>query len=319
MSAPLLILGVRRSGTTLLRVMLDRNPELAVPDESYFVPQLAHRHGGRPEIETFLDDVRRLTTLREWGISAADVRERVRPGMTIGELVGAVYEAYAAKQGKARWGDKTPMYMQHLGLLERLFPSARYVHLVRDGRDAAQSFLSMPAGVVTESWHHPRSVADFACQWRTEVQAACALGRRVGARYHEVRYELLVAAPEAELRPICAFAELPFEPSMLDYAGAVDLSEKPHQQSLAKPPTAGLRDWRETMTAADVRAFEEIAGDVLADLGYDLRHPELATAAPTRRGRTRLARYQALGAAWRGAAHAAQRSPLWRRRHPPLD
>jgi hypothetical protein len=314
---PLLILGVRRSGTTLLRVILDRNPELAVPDESYFVPQLAHRHGSRPDVESFLDDVRRLSTLREWGISAADVRERVRAGMTLGELVGAVYEAYAAKQGKARWGDKTPMYMQHLDLLERLFPASRYVHLIRDGRDAALSFLSMPAGVVTESWHHPRNVADFACQWRTEVEAARALGRRVGRRYHEVRYEQLVAEPDAEVRAICAFAELPFEREMLDYAGNVDLSAKPHQQSLSKPPTAGLRDWRQSMSAEESRSYEEIAGDVLSSLGYERRHPELA--APTARRRARLARYRALGAAWRGAAYVTQRSPLWRRRHPPLD
>ncbi|MDQ5820987.1 MAG: sulfotransferase, partial [Actinomycetota bacterium] len=63
--SPLLILGVRRSGTTLLRVMLDRNPELALPDESYFLPQLAHRQGRRPDFDEFLDDVRRLPTLRE--------------------------------------------------------------------------------------------------------------------------------------------------------------------------------------------------------------------------------------------------------------
>ena len=315
--APLLILGVRRSGTTLLRVMLDRNPELAVPDESYFLPQLAHRHGSRPDVEKFLDDVRRLPTLREWGIAAEDVRSQVRPGMTLGELVGAVYQAYAAKQGKERWGDKTPMYMQHLGLLERLFPTARYVHLIRDGRDAAESFLSMPAGVVTESWHHPRTVADFACQWRKEVEAARALGGRAGERYHELRYERLVAEPEAELRAICAFAELPFTESMLEYAGTVDLSARPHQQSLAKPPMAGLRDWRKTMSVQDVRAFEEVAGDVLAELGYALRNPGLA-AAPTARGQARLARYRALGAGWRAAAYALQRSPLWRRRHPPL-
>ena len=315
---PLLILGVRRSGTTLLRVMLDRNPELALPDESYFLPQLAHRHGDRPDADAFLDDVRRLPTLREWGISAADVQARVRPGLTLGELIGAIYEAYAAKAGKERWGDKTPMYMQHLGLLERLFPTARYVHLIRDGRDAALSFLAMPSGVVTESWHHPRTVADFACQWRTEVAAARALGRRVRGRYREVRYEHLVAEPDAELRAICDFAELPFDPLMLDYAGNVDLRAKPHQQSLAKPPTVGLRDWRAAMSDPDVRAFEEVAGDLLAGLGYELRHPDLERG-PSPRGRARLARYAALGAAWRTTAYAIQRSPMWRRRHPPLD
>jgi hypothetical protein len=314
---PLLILGVRRAGTTLLRVMLDRNPQLALPDESYFLPQLAHRHGNTPDVDAFLDDVRRLPTLREWGLSVDDVRERLPPGAILGEAIGAIYEAYAAKQGKERWGDKTPMYMQHLGLLERLFPAARYGHLIRDGRDAALSFLSMPSGVVTESWHHPKTVADFACQWSTEVQAARELGRRAGPRYRELRYEALVADAETELRAICEFADLPFDDSMLEYAGNVDLRAKPHQQSLAKPPTIGLRDWRNSMAANDVRAFEEVAGDVLATLGYELRHPELA-AGPTPRGRARLARYRALGTVWRATAYALQRSPLWRRRHPPL-
>ena len=87
--------------------------------------------------------------------------------------------------------------MAYLPLLDQLFPTALYVHLIRDGRDAATSFLSMPRGIVTESWAHPRSPAAFACQWRTEVEAARALGRRVGARYLEVRYEDLVRAPAA--------------------------------------------------------------------------------------------------------------------------
>ena len=187
-AAPLFVLGVRRSGTTLLRVMLDRSSKIALPDESYFVPQLADRHRGRVDVDAFVDDLRRVGTVREWEVDPDDVRARLRPAMSTGEAIGAVYETYAAARGKARWGDKTPMYMQHLRLLERLFPEALYVHLVRDGRDAAASFLQMPAGIVTESWGHPRSVADFACQWCTEIGAARELGRRVGPeRYLELR------------------------------------------------------------------------------------------------------------------------------------
>ena len=209
MSAPLLILGVRRSGTTLLRVMLDRNPELAVPDESYFIPQLADRHAGKIDPDAFVDDLRRIPTLLEWGVDAEDVRRRLRPGMPVGDAIGAVYESYAAVHRKRRWGDKTPMYMRHLTLLERLFPEARYVHLIRDGRDAALSFLQMPEGVVTKTWAHPTTVADFACQWRTEVEAAQALGGRVGtSRYLEVRYEDLVESPERHLEGIAEFAGL---------------------------------------------------------------------------------------------------------------
>jgi len=310
---PLLVLGVRRSGTTLLRVMLDRHSELAVPDESYFLPQIADRHRGRIDVEAFVDDLRRVETLREWDVPVEEVRARLRPGTTAGEAVAAVYETYAARQGKSRWGDKTPMYMEHLGMLAELFPDARYVHLVRDGRDAALSFLSMPEGIVTKTWAHPRSVADFACQWRSEVVAARGSGARVGpARYLEARYEELVAAPEQELRRICDFAGLAYEPEMLDYAGRVDVSAKPHQQSLAKPPTPGLRDWRGQMAPEDVHSFEAVAGDVLRELGYE------TSSGPTLTGSLRRSWYGARVAAWRAASYALRRSPLWKRRHPPL-
>ena len=224
--APLLVLGVRRSGTTLLRVILDRSSALAIPDESYFVPQLAERHGAHVDPDDFLDDLSRLPTVREWDVSLEEVRGRLRPGMALGDAVAAVYETYAARFGKARWGDKTPMYMAYLPLLERLFPTALYVHLIRDGRDAATSFLAMPRGIVTESWAHPRTAAGFACQWWTEVEAARALGRRVGDRYLEVRYEDLVRAPAAAIERICAFAGLAYEPSMLAYPGEVDVSSE---------------------------------------------------------------------------------------------
>ncbi|MDH4345942.1 MAG: sulfotransferase [Thermoleophilia bacterium] len=312
---PLLLLGVRRSGTTLLRVMLDRSSELAIPDESYFVPQLAHHHRRRVDPAAFLDDLRRIRRLQDWGIRADDVAPRLRAGMTAGEAISAVFETLAAAQGKRRWGDKTPLYMQHLRLLERLFPDALYVHLVRDGRDAALSYLSVPPGIMTEGWGHPRDAAGFACQWRTEVEAARRLGRRVGsARYLETSYEDLVADPEAALRRICAFAGLPWEEQLLGYVGEVDLSDKPHQQRLAQPPTPGVRNWRSEMRAQDVEAFEAVAGDLLRELGYEVRSHRAGGLG----ARVRLARYRAVSAAWRATGVAVQRSPLWRRRHPPL-
>jgi hypothetical protein len=314
---PLLLLGVRRSGTTLLRVMLDGNPELAIPDESYFIPQLVARHRGSVDADEFVDDLRRLPTLREWGLPVEEVRPRLRDGMSAGEAVAAIYQAYAQRQGKQRWGDKTPMYMQHLTLLERLFPEARYVHLIRDGRDAALSFLSMPEGVVTRTWAHPDSAADFACQWRLEVAAARALGRRVGERYLELRYEDLVSDTDGALRSICDFAQLPYDRAMLDYTGRVDVSAKPHQQRLKEAPRTGVRDWRTEMPAEDVAEFEAVAGGLLESCGY----PVVSGAAAGRRAkaaRARYASYRARAAAWRGVARVLQRSPLWRRRHPPL-
>ncbi len=306
--APLIVLGVRRSGTTLLRVMLDRNPALAVPDESYFVPQLARRHRGTVDPASFIDDLRRLPTLAEWRLSPDAVGERLRPGMTTGAAIAAVFEAYAAERGKPRWGDKTPLYMQHLPLLERLFPGARFVHLIRDGRDAALSFLSVPEGIMTEGWGNPRDAAGFASQWATEVRTARALGDRVGAgRYLELRYEALVADPAAALRRTCSFAALDYDEVMLGYVGETESARKRHQQRLNEPPRVGVRDWSTEMEPVDREAFEKVAGDLLAELGYPV----------TERGhdRRRLATYRAKTAAWRAVGAVTQRSPLWRRRH----
>ena len=309
---PLLILGVRRSGTTLLRVMLDRHSQLAVPDESYFVPQLADRHLRRVDPDEFVDDLRRIDTLAEWDVPLNEVRARLTPGMATGAAIATVYAVYAERRGKTRWGDKTPMYMQNLRLLERLFPDALFVHLIRDGRDAALSFLELPKGLVTETWMHPRTPADFACQWRVEVAAARRLGRRVGKRYLEVRYEQLVADVEAVLRRICDFAGLEFERGMVDYAGHVDVSAKPHQQRLLQPPTTNVRDWRTQLPSADVASFERVAGDLLGELGYETSDDADAA------GRLRRGAYRSRALAWRGAGFALRRSPLWRRRHPPL-
>src|SRR5207247_1421252 len=96
--------------------------------------------------------------------------------------------------------DKTPMYMQNLRLLERLFPDALYVHLIRDGRDAATSFLAMPRGIVTETWMQPRPPVEFAWQRPRAVAAAQPRGRRSGAgRWGEATSQATDAAGRARL------------------------------------------------------------------------------------------------------------------------
>jgi len=205
--------------------------------------------------------------------------------------------------------------MQYLPLLERTFPAARFVHLVRDGRDAALSFLSVPRGIMTEGWGHPKDAAGFARLWRTEIEAAQALGRRVGpGRYLELRYEKLVVDPAAQLARVCTFAGLEFEPGMLEYVGRSDSATKPHQQRLNQPPTANVRDWRTELDPAVEAAFEDVAGDLLATLGYETR----SAGGPSTRARVELGAYRATTTAWRGVGYAMQRSPLWRRRHQPL-
>ena len=312
---PIFLLGVSRSGTTLLRVMLDRNTQLAVPDESFFIPTLAERHPRAVDREAFLDDLRRLPSLRDWGVPLDAVAARLRPGITIGPAIAAVYETYAAEHGKARWGDKTPMYMRYLDVIARLFPRATYIHLIRDGRDVAMSFLQMPEGISQRSWALPRTVSDVACMWRAEVTAARRLGGEVGAaHYLEVRYEELVSDPATELERICAHVGLSFELGMLETTGTPSAA-RPHQRRLLQAPTPGVRDWRREMSAERVDDFEVIAGDLLSELGYERAGTRRAPATV----HARRAAYAARVASWRAAGHVLRRSPQWRRRHPLLQ
>jgi hypothetical protein len=311
-SDPVVILGVSRSGTTLLREMLNRGPELAIPSESYFVPQLWDRHGPSPDVDAAIADLVTTPRVREWGISEHDIRSRVGPRARFADIVTAVYRAYAERSRKSRWGDKTPLYMQHLDVLEHAFPGARYVHIVRDGRDAALSFAGMRRRA-RFNLARPRSLDAFACQWRREVGDARRFGEQVAReRYVEVRYEDLVRDPEPHLRRICKRAGLTFDAAMLEYHRHAGSAAGEDHRRLAEPPALRTR-WPEEMDRAALRRFEAIAGDRLSELGYPLIHPpaerRLATYAAAARGA-----YDLRVAAWRAGLAAYRRTPAWRLR-----
>jgi Sulfotransferase family len=309
---PVIVLGVSRSGTTLLKEMLDSHSELAIPSESYFIPQLWDRHGGRFDAEEFLEDLARIARVREWGVTPEQARERLPESPSTADGIRAIYRSYADARGKPLYGDKTPSYMQCLDLLERVFPDARYVHLVRDGRDAALSFFEMrrrPRFNVAR----PRGLASFASHWRLEVEGARKLGSRLSTRYHELRYEDLVREPETELRRICDFLELEFEPAMLAYHEDVDSSVLQDHPLLAKPPTSDTRRWQEQLAAEDAELFEAIAGDTLSELGYERQYPHPSARAQARAALVDVG-YRTRLASWKRSLKLVRRSPAWRLR-----
>jgi hypothetical protein len=309
---PVVVLGVSRSGTTLLKEMLDRHPGLAIPTESYFITQLWDRHGEWPDPEPFVSDIGRLARVREWGVTPEDVRERLGERPDFAAAIQAVYEAYASARGKSRFGDKTPAYMQRLDVVERAFPGALYVHLIRDGRDAGLSFMEMRRRP-RFSWARPRSLGTFAAQWRREVEGARRFGREKAAgRYLELHYEDLVAGPEPALRGVCGFLGLEFDSRMLAYHRDRDAPALPDHPRLAQPPTSGRR-WRSEMAPRDAERFEAVGGKLLTELGYQRAHP-----APSASARTRALIYRAsLGvriALWDATLALVRRSPIWRLR-----
>ena len=257
----------------MLRAMLDSHPAMAVPPESYFVgPSIRFRERyetGGLRVDRLLEDVLGAGSFGEWQLDAEVVRAAVRadPPADVPDLIRRVYREYARQRGKERYADKTPYHVLQIERLAGAFPEARFVHLVRDGRDVVPSLIGMPFA--------PDRFGPGVLYWRRHVTAGREAGAVVGpGRYREVRYEELVEDPEAVLTDLCAFVELDYDPAMLGYherSGEVlrGLRRDAHLQGISRPPTRRLRDWRTSLPPADLELFEALAGDVTRELGYE--------------------------------------------------
>lgn len=265
------IVGAERSGTTLLQSMLNCHPRLAIPPESHFVVPFADRrewyeHGGF-DPERFLSDLCNDKWFPRWGLDVEEVAARLGSADSLEGAIRIVFATYAASRDKPLYGDKTPAYVGFLPLVSRMFPEARVVHIIRDGRDAALSLAEMPFG--------PGSPEEALRKWSDSVRSARLAGRRLGcARYFEIRYERLVAQPERALREVCRFLNLDYSPTMLDYhlEPAHNRPERGTDQfhpGLQRPPTTGLRNWRSAMPPSQQLRCEWIAGDLLRACGYE--------------------------------------------------
>jgi hypothetical protein len=183
------------------------------------------------------------------------------------DVIRGVFSAYARSRGKARWGDKTPDYVLHIGELARLFPDARFIHVVRDGREVA-------AACAEYGW--VPSAVSGAYFWRQRVARGTRSGRRLGPdRYLMVQLEQLIAGPEAALTRICEFLGERYESAMLEYPATVESRYPSHvtrreHRHLAHPPTAGLRDWRAGLSPRHQGLVEVACGRWLGRFGYPL-------------------------------------------------
>jgi Sulfotransferase family len=278
--------GCPRSGTTLLQRMLDHHPRLAVANDTHFIPHAIDDRSGLVDPPLTPEHVERVRAYRRFprlGVSDEAVSVAARDALTYGQFVSALYDAWGRERGKPLAGEKTPDYVRYLPLLNGLFPLARTVHIIRDGRDVALSALEWATdtkGPGKLALWKEEPVAVCALWWRRSVAAGRRDGARLGRRrYREVRYERLVAEPEGELREIAAFLDLPYAPEMAGYyVGKTRAQPGLSAKSAWLPPTPGLRDWRSNMAERDVELFEALAGDVLSSLCYE-RHVHAVSSA----------------------------------------
>jgi hypothetical protein len=277
------IVGAPRSGTTLLRMMIDAHPEVAIPPETGFLPALAELDPGADSARMAWEIITGFPTWPDFSLDPLHLRSALAAlsPASPAEAARAFYRLYAARHGKHQWGDKTPSYDVQIDRIAGLLPEARFIHLIRDGRDVLVS--------VRHLWFRPGDTVEAcAADWAGRIARTRALGAEVG-RYLEVRYEALVRAPEETLRDVCRFVGLTFEPAMLEYytRSAARLDEhqarydadgrliiskdrRLYNQRFVREPLRPDRigRWRSELSSDDVRRFEAIAGAWLERLGY---------------------------------------------------
>jgi hypothetical protein len=273
------IVGCGRSGTTLLRMMLDSHPLVAIPPETDFLPELFGADLRTPA--AFMDRLRAHWRLADLHIETAVLAERVArlQPFDVADAVRALYALYAEKFGKPRFGDKTPFYSGHLETIAGNLPEARFLHMIRDGRDVAASMIPL--------WFGPDNGAEMGHHWRSTIEE---IRSHPDLPVLEVRYEALVTDTEATMGRVLDFCELPWDDAVLRFheraqgrvsevttdamspdgrlLAPVHRRHEIHRLLAERPKAERIGAWMNELSADDLDGFLEVAGDLMAELGY---------------------------------------------------
>jgi hypothetical protein len=264
------IVGCPRSGTTLLRWMLDSHSEIAVTPETHFGANYVRnrdRFGveGEPSARSaLLDDFCRSAGFREMAIDESRFRARAQSDPTDPWLpLRVAMQDFGRRRKSVIVGEKTPSHAVHIEALSEAFPDARFLILRRDPR------------AVVASWHRTtwskRTSTEVSEKWRRYSQAMRRACRSLPHRCLEIRYEELVSDPTAELKTICAFLGTTFDPGMLFYheRDASSPDEGVDFELTFEPPNPSRIDaWRAETPARELRRIEAICGHEMVVYGY---------------------------------------------------
>jgi hypothetical protein len=265
------VVGRGRSGTTLLKALLDAHPSISVAPEALFIMNVAraYRTGSWNErrVRRFSRDVFLEDRMRRWGVTREELERRwlaLPPDATFARRCAEVYEAHADRNGKRAGrllGDKNPHYGLFAHELAEIFPRARFVHLVRDYRDNVLSYRNVPFDLSNN--------AALAYRWKHYNSMVMEAARRHPDRFHRISFEELVTAPATTLDRLCRFLGVESAEASLPDARSETSDVPPWHRHLGGPIDAGLAGrWQQELSAREVATIERICQPLGAHLGY---------------------------------------------------
>lgn len=273
-SLPLLphffIVGAQRSGTTLLRLILNKHPDIGIPEESSFLfPYLKRKvlMDDRPVSYkrklTFFEYVLNDPQFAKWNIRIDPVEMLKKPEATLRELIGFLYSSFCEKHGKTICGDKSPKFIRKLNTIRECYPESKFIHIVRDGRD---TYLSLRR----KEYALSRSTAVAAVEWRTKVLLANRFLSRCPQRTITIRYEDLISDPPAVINKVCDFLGVKYVETMLSFwKDAERYIDRGHSELIFRPVDgANQKKWLHELSSDDLKCYEALAGATLRQYGY---------------------------------------------------
>jgi len=276
-NAPFFIVGSGRSGSTLLRMILASHSRIAIPPETWFLIPLCEQIPlERPLDASAVEKaIAIMTGHYRWpdmGVDASAFRQEVTSVKEpyLKDVVEIVYRKHLKEEGKTRWGDKTPGYIKIVPELAKLYPDARFIHLVRDGRDVAKSFQST-------GWYGPL-LHDNTREWTEALAYETRWSRSaLASKILSVRYEDMIGDSEAIVRKICAFLGEEFEPQMLSWEGQVSRLVPKREMSIhgklgRKPDASDIERWKREMSPWEIFVAEASMAPYLERHGYALKY-----------------------------------------------
>jgi hypothetical protein len=261
------IVGMNGSGTTMLLDCLAGHSSLyGFRGETKVLPYFIERqakYGNLANDDNFAalwGDLQSSVSGRDWPrlVDRSVINAWIGRPRSVAAVFDWIMSSLASKEGKRIWCEKTPMYVHHISLLAAAFPRAKFIHVIRDGRDCAASF--------NRRWQF--NPIRTAYRWRQAVQAGRSQGAQLESRYFEVRYERLTESPEDVFREICEFLELPYEPAILKLS-----RQRPQMTGSMEGSVMRNERRAEQFFPPDVlREIEAVAGMCLAECGYSVRY-----------------------------------------------
>lgn len=265
-NTPFFVVGSERSGTTMFRLMLNQHSRLCIPRESWFLTDLMDQ---LPLTGQLSDEqqsqafqiIKSHDRWPDWDISDEILRSTLdklnRP--TLNELVDSVFTL--ASMGKERWGDKTPPYVREIPRLHALFPKAKFIHVIRDGRDVVLSLQQ-------KRWFgkNRRKLIEY---WSSAVLEGHKAGQLLPTdQYMEVHYEDLVLNAEETLVRAMDFLGEDYEPTMLDFYKNAERNIAPwekdlHSKTMRRPAASDVCRWKKELAPVQIAFFEAIAGNAM--------------------------------------------------------